>query len=121
MLSWCFVSWTYMLIQLVTAISLAVFSASSAHSQTTSAQKSTVPAAADASHKGDVARLAQKKSEDQFNGADEDRDGQLSRAEVAKHLPYIDTNFLRYDKNKDGFLSWEEFVGHDRWKRQPKE
>ena len=110
-----------MLKQLVTALSLSLLGGVVAHGQTTSQQKSIVPAAADASHKGDVARLAQKKSEDQFNLADEDRDGQLSRAEVAKHLPYFDANFPRFDKNKDGSLSWEEFVGHDKWKRQAKQ
>jgi len=22
------------------------------------------------------------------------------------------------DKDKDGFLNWEEFVGHNRWKKE---
>ena len=81
---------------------------------------STVPHAGEASRKGDMARLAQQKSEERFDAADEDKDGQLSRAEVAKHLPYFDANFERYDKNRDGLLSWDEFVGHGQWKRQPR-
>lgn len=81
---------------------------------------STMPQPGEASRKGDMARLAQQKSEERFDAADENKDGQLSRAEVAKHLPYFDTNFDRYDKNRDGMLSWEEFVGHGQWKRAPR-
>lgn len=83
-------------------------------------QKTGVPTLDDQSRKGDMARLAQKKVNDDFNLADEDNSGDLARAEVAKHFPFRAQNFERYDKNKDGTLSWEEFVGHDRWKREPK-
>ncbi len=83
-------------------------------------QKSGVPSLDDQSRKGDMARLAQKKVNDDFNLADEDNSGDLSRPEVAKHFPFREQNFERYDKNKDAKLSWEEFVGHDRWKREPK-
>jgi Ca2+-binding EF-hand superfamily protein len=79
-----------------------------------------VPDQGEVSRKGDMARLAQKKSEDLFSAADEDKDGRLSRTEVAKHLAFFDANFERYDKDKDGFLSWEEFVGHDKWKSPSK-
>lgn len=80
--------------------------------------KSTTPDLDEASRKGEMARLAQKASSDKFDAADEDKNDLLSRAEVAKHFPYFDQNFERLDKNKDGVLSWEEFVGHDKWKRQ---
>ena len=83
-------------------------------------QKSGVPNLDEQSRKGDMARLAQKKVNDDFNMADEDNSGDLSRPEVAKHFPFREQNFERYDKNKDSNLSWEEFVGHDRWKREPK-
>lgn len=83
-------------------------------------QKSGVPSLDEQSHKGDMARLAQKKVNDDFNLADEDKSGDLSRAEVAKHFPFREQNFERYDKNKDGNLNWVEFVGHDRWKRESK-
>ena len=83
-------------------------------------QKTGVPSLDEQSRKGDMARLAQKKVNDDFNTADEDNSSDLSRPEVAKHFPFRDQNFERYDKNKDSKLSWEEFVGHDRWKREPK-
>jgi hypothetical protein len=92
-----------------------------AQAQTPTAQgKSVIPDLGEASRKGDMARLAQQKTEDRFNAADEDNDGQLSRVEAAKHLPFYEANFERYDKNKDGFLSWNEFVGHDKWKHPSK-
>ena len=81
-------------------------------------QTSGVPSLDEGGRKGEMARLAQKKAEDKFDAADEDKNGMLSRAEVAKYSPYINENFDKYDKNKDGSLSWEEFIGHDRWKRQ---
>ena len=81
-------------------------------------QKSTIPDLDDSNRKGDMARLAQKKSQEKFEAADEDKNDVLSRAEVNKHFPFIDQNFERYDKNKDSVLSWEEYVGHDKWKRQ---
>jgi Ca2+-binding EF-hand superfamily protein len=80
--------------------------------------KSTIPAPDESNRKGDMARLAQQKSEERFDATDDDKDGQLSRAEVARHLPFFDANFERYDKNRDGMLSWEEFVGHGQWSRQ---
>ena len=83
-------------------------------------QKSSMPDVGDASRKGDVARLAQQKSMEKFDAADEDKNGVLSRAEVAKHFPFFDQNFARYDLDKDGVLNWDEFVGHTRWKREAK-
>jgi Ca2+-binding EF-hand superfamily protein len=84
-------------------------------------QKSVAPEVDEASRRGEMDRLAQKKSNDNFEAADGDKNGVLSRAEVAKHFPFFDQNFERYDKNKDGTLSWEEFVGHDKWKRPIKD
>lgn len=105
---------------LTAALWICLFCTVSVYAQPATAPlKSVVPNQDDVSRKGDMARIAQKKSEERFDSADEDKDGQLSRAEVAKHLPYFDANFERYDKNKDGVLSWAEFVGHDKWKRQP--
>lgn len=73
--------------------------------------KSIVPDLDDASRKGEVARLEQQKKKNSFTVADEDKNGVLSRDEVAKHFPYFDQNFERYDLNKDGVLSWTEFGG----------
>lgn len=84
-------------------------------------QESRIPNLDEISRKGDMARLAEKNAETKFDAADDDKDGVLSRAELAKHMPYFDQKFDRFDKNKDGVLSWEEYVGHDKWKREPKQ
>jgi Ca2+-binding EF-hand superfamily protein len=104
--------------KIIPSLLLCLLTAISVHAQV---QKSTVPDLDETSRKGDMARLAQKQSNDKFEAADEDKDGVLSRAEVTKNFPYIDQNFDRYDKNKDGVLSWDEYVGHDKWKRPAKE
>ncbi len=83
-------------------------------------QKTTVPELDDDSRKGEMARLAEKKAEERFDAADENRDGGISKDEAGRHEKFIAENFARYDKNADGKLTWEEFVGHDRWKRQAK-
>lgn len=101
--------------KLVPALLICLLTGIPLHAQS---QKSIAPDIDEASRKGEMARLAQKKSNDKFEAADEDKNGVLSRAEVAKHFPFFDQNFERYDKNKDGVLSWKEFVGHDKWKRQ---
>lgn len=98
---------------LATALLLCWLSALPVHGQSRLA-----PDLDGAGRQGEMARLAQRQSEQRFEAADEDKNGVLSRAEVATHLPFFEQNFERYDKNKDGALSWEEFVGHGRWKRQ---
>ena len=65
--------------------------------------------------KGDIARKMKEKSAAQFDAADTNKDGRLSREEVAKISDFYANNFDKHDKDKDGFLSWEEFVGHNRW------
>lgn len=74
-----------------------------------------VPKLDDQGRKGDVARKAKEKATAQFDAADADKDGKLSREEVAKHFRYMSDNFDKHDADKDGFLSWEEFIGHNRW------
>jgi hypothetical protein len=54
---------------------------------------------------------------EKFDAMDADKDGKLSREEVGKLSAYLAENFPNRDKNSDGFLSWEEYVGHDRWPR----
>lgn len=79
-----------------------------------------VPKLDEQSRKGDMARLAQKQALEKFDTADKNKDGKLSRDELDA-LPYVQGKFERIDKNKDGFLDWEEFVGHDRWKKESRQ
>jgi hypothetical protein len=65
--------------------------------------------------RGDVARLAKQRALEKFTAADADRDDKLSKGEVEASFPYIAETFSKHDKNGDGFLSWEEYIGHDRW------
>lgn len=82
-----------------------------AHAQTV------VPKLDQEGRKGDMARLAAKQAQDKFDATDADKDGKLSKDETAKAMPYVSENFAKKDKDGDGFLSWEEYVGHNRWKK----
>lgn len=86
--------------------------ASAGHAQ------SVVPSLDQAGRKGDIARMAHQQALEKFDRADVDKDGKLTPEETATALPYMADNFSRYDKSKDGFLSWEEYVGHNRWKKE---
>lgn len=77
--------------------------------------QSMIPRLDEPGHKGDLARAAKQRSAAQFDAADQDKDGKLSRAEVESSSRYLTEKFDKLDANKDGFLSWEEFLGHDRW------
>lgn len=66
---------------------------------------------------GEVARMVYEKAVKQFDDADADRDGKLTREEVARVSPFKAEAFEQFDVDHDGFLTWEEFVGHDRWKK----
>lgn len=79
------------------------------------AAQTIVPKTDDPGHKGEVARMAQEKARAKFASIDENKDEKLSREEVAKHFRYLSENFDRHDADKDGFLNWEEYVGHNRW------
>ena len=81
----------------------------------TIAETTMVPTLDQSGRKGDIARLAKEKAMAKFDGADENKDGKLSKEEVAKSFPYMAQNFDKLDADKDGFLSWEEYVGHNRW------
>jgi hypothetical protein len=65
--------------------------------------------------RGDVARMAKQRALEKFDAADTDKDGKLSRQEVEEKFSYLAEKFNVLDKNGDGYLSWEEYVGHDRW------
>lgn len=66
---------------------------------------------------GDVARYAKERAVARFTELDTDKDDRLSREEISKAGAYLADNFDTLDKNKDNFLSWEEFVGHNRWRK----
>jgi len=83
-----------------------------AHAQTV------VPKLDQNGRKGDMARLAHQQAQDKFNTADANKDERISQEEASKSLPYVAEHFAKYDKDKDGLLTWEEFVGHNRWKKE---
>lgn len=74
-----------------------------------------VPRLDETGSRGDVARKMKAKSAALFDAADADKDGKLSKLEAATISEYYANSFEKHDTNKDGFLSWEEFVGHKRW------
>lgn len=82
--------------------------------------RSIVPDLDDSGRRGEIARIAEKRAEERFDRADANGDGRLTEQELSVTAPYMAENFKTYDKNEDGFLNWEEFVGHDRWKRSRK-
>jgi len=93
----------------LTALAASLFFAGAASAQ------SIVPKLDQEGRKGDMARLAKQQAVKKFDAADVDKDGQLSRKEAAEASPYLAENFDKRDLNQDGFISWEEYVGHDRW------
>lgn len=64
---------------------------------------------------GEVARHAQKAAAEKFDLMDENKDGKLSLEELEKHAPYLAEKIRERDKDGDGVLSWEEYIGHNRW------
>ena len=78
-------------------------------------QKSVIPDTDDAGRRGEIARAAQEKAGQRFLAADADKDARLSREEVARNYSFMAEKFDALDKSGDGFLNWEEFVGHSRW------
>ncbi len=89
----------------------ALLAAGALHAQTI------VPSLDQPGRRGDMARLVQQKAKEKFDAADRDKDGRLSREEALAAFPYMGGHFEKYDKNGDGFLSWEEYLGHDRWQK----
>lgn len=98
-------------------ISLFVLAVTVAGSAFARREKSMIPDTDDGSHRGEIARAAQEKAGKRFADADADKDKRLSRDEVAAHYPYMAESWDRYDKDGDGYLTWQEFIGHDRWEQ----
>lgn len=82
------------------------------------AAQTVVPELDQGGRRGEIARMVHERALAQFEQADANKDGRLSRDEVAGVSPYKAETFETYDKDKDGTLSWQEFVGHDRWKKE---
>lgn len=80
--------------------------------------QSRIPSLDQNDRRGEIGRAAQQKAIERFDGADTDKDGRLSREEVAGRFSYMAENFDQMDKDRDGFLGWEEFIGHNRWKKE---
>lgn len=76
---------------------------------------SIIPDINDKGMRGDIARKILAKSSAQFLKADVNRDYQISPEEAGMNLIYISKDFSRYDKNNDASVSWEEYLGHDKW------
>lgn len=96
----------------ILVLSLAFFfSATMAHGQTM------VPKLDTEGRRGEVARQAKQRAIDKFDAMDANKDGKLSREEVNTGATYLAEKFADRDKDGNDFLSWEEYVGHDRWPR----
>lgn len=65
--------------------------------------------------RGDFARAILARSSARFLNADTDRNYLISIEEAEIHFPHVSREFLRYDKNGDGGVSWQEYLGHDEW------
>lgn len=74
-----------------------------------------IPKLDEPGRKGDLARAEKQRAAERFDAFDANKDGKLSREEVAGRSGYLADNFDKLDADKDGFLGWEEFLGHDRW------
>ena len=76
---------------------------------------SIIPDMNDQGRRGDVARIMMEQAEDRFLRADLNRDYLISPEEARQELGHIGNNFSRYDKNRDGSVSWQEMLGHSKW------
>lgn len=76
---------------------------------------SIIPDINDKGLRGDLARKILAKSSAQFLKADVNHDYKISPEEAGMNLIYISKDFARYDKNKDASVSWQEYLGHDKW------
>lgn len=85
---------------------------------TPSISQTIVPELDQGGRPGEVARMVYAKAVRQFDEADQNKDGRLTPEEVAIVAPFKAQSFGQFDKNGDGLLDWQEFVGHDRWERQ---
>ena len=100
------------LIRAISQVSGCVFCVATAVAQ---GQYSNVPDINEPGRRGEVARMMLANVSEQFLAADANHNGVLSLEEAAQHRPHIANNFSRYDADGDGNISWQEFIGHDKW------
>lgn len=81
----------------------------------TQEKKSIVPGIDEEGQRGKIARAMLEKSSALFLQADMNQDYLISAEEAGLYLPNVSKNFSRYDINKDDRVSWQEFLGHDKW------
>jgi hypothetical protein len=80
--------------------------------------KSAVPDLNAEGKPGEMARAQFKKTLEKFDRIDENKNGSIEKAEADKGMgEYEKATFDEKDANKDGKLSWEEYLGHDKWKK----
>ena len=82
--------------------------------------QSVIPKIDQEGRKGDIGRMQAEKAMKRFDELDANKDGKLTPDEVGQ-VEYLSAGFEKHDKNKDGNLSWEEYVGHNRWPKARKE
>ena len=101
------------------ALSFAVLlAAGSAPAHAQRGMKSVVPDLNAEGKPGEMARAQFKKALEKFDRVDENKNGFIEKAEAEKGLgEYERATFDDKDQNKDGKLSWEEYLGHDKWKK----
>lgn len=81
-------------------------------------QKSAVPDLNAEGKPGEIARAQFKKSLEKFDKVDENKDESISKDEATKHFSeYEMSHFADKDKDSNGKLSWFEYIGHDKWKK----
>jgi len=79
------------------------------------AAQTIVPQLDQSGRPGEIARLVYEKASKQFTQADADHTGKLTVDEVRTVSQFKAQSFAQFDKDGDGLLDWNEFVGHDRW------
>jgi hypothetical protein len=104
---------TFVALLAATSVAVAAFPA-----QAQRGVKSIVPDLNAEGKPGEMARAQFKKALEKFDRADENKSGFIEKAEADKGLgEYERATFDEKDSNKDGKLSWEEYLGHDKWKK----
>jgi hypothetical protein len=63
--------------------------------------------------RGEFARTILPRTSARFLAADSNRDYLISIEEAEMNFPHNSREFLRYERNGDGGMSWQEYLEHD--------